>query len=442
MVDGPWSMVNGPWSTPPSLSTVHRLRVGWVAGLASFYPACRECAHRADVRLLPPPIARGWNEVLKRSAEPAGFTAEGYEASSANALSIDDVRVIALALGNVSWRSQTVAAHVPQVLLGTDGHWSTADLVHAAGEALVWAGCQAVDVGAVTTAALAFGAQARGADAALWIGNATGSPHAISLRCFGPDRPWSSPGGLDAVRDLFAARPQRPKRGGGGQLRADVTEAYLAPLQTWFHALRPLRFVVDTSCEPWLASMNSLASGAACEVVPDLGSDAAETLPPPVAESWLQRRLRSLGRRVVAGGCHFGLWVDGAGESCRLVDERGHSVDGEKLCRLLARRVCQERSGAVVALEPAAHRDTRRALETLGASVVLSGETREATSRAIEESGAAFAAGPSGRFYFAGHSPAPDAMLATSLLLSILSQSDRPLSDVLDEASAVGYKGH
>jgi phosphoglucosamine mutase len=339
-----------------------------------------------------------------------------------------------MALGTAAWRSQSAAVRVPRVLLGADGHWSTADLVHAAGEALVWAGCQAVEVGAVTTSALAFGAQARGADAALWIGNATGRPHAISLCCFGQNLPWSSPGELDAVRDLVMSSPQRPKRGGGGLERADLTAAYLAPLETWFHALRPLRFVVDTCCEPWLASMNSLAGGAACEVVRAVGPDSGETPPLPVAETWLERRLRSISRRVVAGGAHFGLWVDGAGESVRLVDERGHSVDGQGLCRLLARHVCRERSGAVVVLEPAAHLDTRRALEALDASVVIGGETREATSRAIEESGATLAAGPSGRFWFAGHSPAPDALLATSLLLSILSQSDRPLSDVLDEA--------
>jgi len=399
--------------------------------LASYYPACRECAHRADVRLLPAPIARGWSEVLNRPEVAASFTAEGYEARSTGALTIDDVRAVALALGTVAWRSQTAAASVPQVLIGSDGHWSTADLVHAASEALVWAGCQAVDVGAVTTAALACGGQARGCDAALWIGNATGMPHAIALRCFGSGRPWSSPGELDAVRSLVAALPQRPKRGGGGLERAEVTEDYLAPLESWFHALRPLRFVVDTTCEPWLASMNRLANRAACEIVRTGGPEPPELLP-RVAESWLERRLRSIGRRVVASGCHFGIWVDGAGETCRLIDERGDTVNGERFCRLLARHVCQQQAGAAVALEPAAMVDTRRALEAVGASVVVGGDTREAMSRAIEGCGATFAAGPSGRFWFAGQSPLPDALLAVGLLLSILSQSDRPLADVLD----------
>ena len=274
--------------------------------LASYYPACRECAHRADARLLPAPIMRGWSEVLNRPEVAASFTAEGYEARSTGALTIDDVRAVALALGTVAWqsaawRSRAAATSVPRVLLGGDGHWSTADLVHAASEALLWAGCRAVDVGAVTTPALACGAQARGCDAALWIGNATGMPHAIALRCFGGGRPWSSPGELDAVRTLVASLPQRPKRGGGGVERAEVTEDYLAPLEPWFHALRPLRFVVDTTCEPWLASMNRLANRAACEIVRAAGPEPPELLP-PAAESWLERRLRSIGRRGVSNG--------------------------------------------------------------------------------------------------------------------------------------------
>ena len=177
--------------------------------------------------------------------------------------------------------------------------------------------------------------------------------------------------------------------------------------------------------------MNRLANGAACEIVCTVGPEPPELLP-PAAESWLERRLRSIGRRVVASGCHFGIWVDGAGESCRVIDERGKTVEGERFCRLLARHVCRQQAGAVVALEPAAMVDTRRALEAFGAGVVLGGDTREAMSRAMEDCGATFAAGPSGRFWFAGQSPLPDALLATSLLLSILSQSDQPLSDVLD----------
>ena len=51
-----------------------------------------------------------------------------------------------------------------------------------------------------------------------------------------------------------------------------------------------------------------------------------------------------------------------------------------------------------------------------------------------------FGGGASGTFWFAGPPAAPDALLATCLLLTILSQSDRPLSEVLDAACRRGTK--
>jgi phosphomannomutase len=57
----------------------------------------------------------------------------------------------------------------------------------------------------------------------------------------------------------------------------------------------------------------------------------------------------------------------------------------------------------------------------------------------MEDERALVGGGPSGRFWYArsGH-VSPDALVTLSLLLTILSQSDRPLSRVLDEAAGPG----
>jgi hypothetical protein len=62
--------------------------------------------------------------------------------------------------------------------------------------------------------------------------------------------------------------------------------------------------------------------------------------------------------------------------------------------------------------------------------------TREATARLIESAGAVCAAGAGGRYWFAENAATPDALLALSLLLAIFSESDRPVSAVLDVAKA------
>jgi phosphomannomutase len=147
---------------------------------------------------------------------------------------------------------------------------------------------------------------------------------------------------------------------------------------------------------------------------------------------FVHRRLAALGRQVLARHAHFGLWIDGCGQILRLVDERGKTVDPESLCRRLAAYVCKEKPGAAIVLEPGASALLENALVTMGAHVIRGPITHEATCATIETSRAEFACGPSGTFWFAGTPAVADALLATSLLLVIFSQSDRPVSDVLD----------
>ncbi len=400
--------------------------------LAAFYPACRQCEHRHDVSLLSPLAARQWAEVEARQCRGPSFTAEGLEGASHNDVGVEVVRRFATALAVSLWHEDSPAPRPPAVLVGSDGHWTTAELLSAACEALRLAGCRTMDAGAVTSPALAAVARHFDCDAALLVGNSSGEPHAKSLKLWGRGgRPWSSPGGLDRVREIYQSKVDRPQRRGATLERSGAAEIYLPPLGSLFHALRPLRLVVDTTCQPLLQYLNHLGAEAACEVLrpkPSRAVGAAAVADAPL----VTRRLGVVGRQVIDEGAHFELWIDGDAEACRLVDQLGVPVSGERLCLLLADYVCREQPTATLVVEPQCSAALHQSLERLGARVVVGAATREGMSQAIESSGALLAGGPSGRFWFAGKPAAPDALLALSLLLTILSSSDRPLSEVLD----------
>jgi phosphomannomutase len=403
-----------------------------LARLAAFYPPCRQCDCRGDARLLPPLEVRRWAELERRTSRGASFTAEGLEGPSANDVDPALARRFAGALAIVLWRRPDAGREPPKVVVGADGHWTTAELVSAACESLRLAGCRTVEAGAVTSASLAVAAQHLAADAALRIGNSTLGTRSIGLSVWGPSgRPWSAPGELDALRAVYeSSHTARPKRGGGALERTSSSELYLAPMKTLFHGLRPLRFVVDTTCEPLVRHLGELSSHAACEVLRPRPSQALGEF--DAAQPLVARRLESLGQRVVAEGAHFGLWIDGSGEACRAVDERGSAVECEKLFLALAAYVCHQQPGATLVVQREASTDLQRSLANLGARTVRCGPTRQATFDAMVAKRAVFGSGPLGRFWFAGDPPTSDALLALSLLLNVLSQSDRAVSEVLD----------
>ncbi len=409
--------------------------------LAEFYPGCRECAHRGEVTELSSEQRQQWAELDSRRTSGPRFTAEGLESSSPGDIDRPTVQQFSTALAIALWRGAGEKPKPPVVVVGNDGNWASAELLSTACEALQWAGCAAVEAGATTSASLASVTHQLRADAAIWLGNASGRPHAFSLKVLGTGgQPWSSPGGLDRVQEIYDSRPARPKRHGGGLRRASADEVYLKPLESLFHALRPLRFVVDTASAPLLGCFERLASDSACELVRPQRTQMFAQQRPTADTSFLARRVSLIGQQVVEEGAHFGLWIDGDAESCHAVDERGLPVDIERMFWMMATYVCREQSQPTMVLEADASSDLNVALEQLGVRVIRSRSTRESMSAAIASSDAIFGGGPSGRFWYSGQPPLPDALMTLSLLLTMLSQSDRPISAVLDSGCGALYK--
>ncbi len=401
-----------------------------LARLASFYPACRGCRHRHDVDLLSLPQQRAWAEIERRRERAFGFAAEGFEVDSPERLTPELIRQLAASLATQLFADSR--RRTPRVLVAADGHWTTADAVAAICHWLQWAGCRASEAGALSSAAVAVAMVQADADAAILVGNASGEPHTMALRFWGRDGvPFSSPGLLDPLAESFARALDRPRRRGGGLERLERSGAYLEELRPLYHGLRPLRLVVDSPCEPLLADLRRLSGQSACQILHPAAESsltvAAQCAPFPA------RRLALLADKVLAEQTHFGIWISGDGEACRLVDQAGRAVDAESLLYLLAVSLCHEKPGSTLALERSASPRLEAALASLGVNVVRGEPSRQAMSQAMTAIGAVLGGGPSGRIWFPGPPPAADSLWTVSLLLSLLSQSDRALSEVLVE---------
>jgi len=383
---------------------------------------------------------RRWDEVSRRQVAAPHFENEQFIGTTAAGLDAKAVHRLSAALGIVAWRERPSRRRPPVVVVGTDGHWTTAELLASACAALQWTGCRTVEAGAVTSPALACLCADRAADAALWIGNSSGQPQTIALKAWGPNgTPWSSPGKLDTLAEAWQAPTvDRPRRSTGGAERARAADVYLPGLAPMFHGLRPLRFVLDTTCQPLLRAWHELNQVSACEMI---CSGQAPTAEEASSRSLVERRRASVTQQVLASRAHFGMWIDCDGETCLLVDERGRAASAESFLVALGAYVCRRQPGARVLLESPASGECQRRLERLGAEVSRAPSTRQAMSEWFVERGAALAGGPSGRFWFGSSPPAPDALLSLCFWLAVLSQSDRTAGEVLDAVEAGEYKG-
>ena len=416
-----------PGETEPISRAVH------LARLAAFPLKCRGCAHRSDTANYSPKTAQRLAEVHGEVNCGATFDEEGLAGELVNELTPDVAQQAATAFG--LWlreREDTPCTNSdwPTVVLSADGRRLSAPLVAAAARGLRFAGCHVLDVGQATTGCLTLAIAQLRAEGGLAIGSMGHRTHEAALRFWHRGVPLSRGAGLEQLETIHRGHLDRPTRRFGTLRRASFEADYLDSLADFFHALRPLRVVLDTSCQPIVEYLHRLCRSSECRIFDDTTNGATA---------------RDLVARHEA---HLGVVIDGCGETCRVLDERGEEVPCERIVQLLARYLMQcveNRPGSSGTVSPAVvvegetTPETENFLADLGCRAVRAEHRRAEMCLTMKKEKAMLAGGPSGRFWHvrSGH-VAPDALVTLSLLLVVLSQSDRPLSQVLDETTTTG----
>jgi hypothetical protein len=376
-----------PGETCPISRAVHLGR------LAGFHPACCDCPRCDDTVGLSTRQIRQLAEVGWRARKPPLFHAEGAGNVAINDLSPSLARRIAIEFARRIASPAEKGESQPAAVVAHDGRLATAAIIAAVVEGVRWTGCEVIDIGPASAPCTARAIRHLAADGGIFVGNVHGAPHTVGLKFWAHDEPLSQGGLLDEVAAALQtgsgeAAIDRPARAFGPLRRFSAAEVYLDDLRPAYHALRPLRFVLDCTLGPVVAFVEELVRNMACRIIP--------------SESG-----RGLGQQVAAVQAHFGMQIVDDGENCRVVDERGQSVTAERLRAVIAGGL----AGAAMQGE----------------------ELRQQTFRRMQEDHAAMTVDAAGRLWYAsGQAVVPDALRTLTHLLVLLSRDDLAFSAVLD----------
>ena len=235
--------------------------------LASFYPACGGCVHRGDKEILSARRVKLLGEVHRHAdrINPL-FHREGISGIYLNEIGPEIARRVGQALG-VTIVAPWQDAEAPRTFIAADGRPWTAELAAAAADGLRWSGCNVVDLGVATAPSLALAAERHDAAGTLLVGNPSGKSREVGFSLRGRHgEPMSSPGALDAVRDLFHSPAPRPPRSFGDIDSSSADNDYLAQFGDYYHALRPLRLVVETTSLAFIRYLERLTTTVAVDI--------------------------------------------------------------------------------------------------------------------------------------------------------------------------------
>ncbi len=216
--------------------------------------------------------------------------------------------------------------------------------------------------------------------------------------------------------------------------RVDPTDSYVKNAARDIRlARRDVRFAIDAG--------NGAGGPLALQTMRALGLDPVPllcemdgTFPVHHADPTEPETLEMLKERVLADGLELGFAYDGDADRVGVIDERGEVIWGDKLMILLSRALLEEHPGATIIGEVKCSQTMYDDIAAHGGRGLLWKTGHSLIKTKMKEEQALLAGEMSGHIFFADrYFGFDDAIYATLRILEIVSRSEIPLHEMLQD---------
>ena len=333
-----------------------------------------------------------------------------------------------------AYRIGKAAAHYLKartLAVGRDARVHSPDMAHALMAGINSTGCDCIDLGMNPTPMTyyATGVLGRKLQGAIQV-TASHNPAGYNGFKFtrGGAQPMSYDSGIGEIEALTQEdRPGLARKSGHTTAR-DLRAGYIRHCRRFADINRHLKVAIDTGNGVMGDILPALLKGLPLKVVP-LYFKPDGRFPNHDANPLKPENLADLQRAVVEKKCDIGAAFDGDGDRVAFVDERGVAVPGDIAGALMAQVLLAREKGAKVFYDVRATRALPEAIRSAGGMPL---ETRVGHSHikaALRRERGLMAAELSGHYYFRDFFYSDSGETAFFLVLSLLSQGSRRLSE-------------
>lgn len=244
----------------------------------------------------------------------------------------------------------------------------------------------------------------------------------------------TSDSGLFEIRDLIEKGPL-PDAAVPGEIKAiDVKEDWRKKVISLIHTetLKPLSVVVDAG------------NGMGGKLVPDsfeglpfnvtgLYMDLDGRFPNHTPNPLIEKNTEELRKKVVELGADIGLTFDGDADRMFVIDDKGRFVSGTITTAILAKYILKHHPGETILYNAICGRIVPKVITDNGGKAMRVRVGHSYIKRYLRENNAIFAGEHSGHYYHRDFFFAESGVLTALMVLSLLSQEGKKLSEYVDE---------
>jgi phosphomannomutase len=318
------------------------------------------------------------------------------------------------------------------ILVARDMRDSGVELASAFADGAMAQGVDVVDLGLASTDLLYFASGRLGAPGAMLTASHNPAHYNGIKLCRAEAAPVGQDSGLAEIKEM--AEDGGPPAGSterGELTNRDLLDEYAEHVRSFVDEslLRPLNVVADTG-----NGMGGLVVPRVFEGLPFelevLFGELDGNFPNHPADPINPENLKDLQRRVVEVGADVGIAFDGDCDRVFFVDEQAETVSASTTAAMLAKAMLDKHPGATILCNLICSKTVPEVIEENGGTPIRTRVGHSFIKAKMAETEAVFGAEHSGHYYFLDNYRADSGVIASVVMLELLSKSDQPLSEL------------
>lgn len=328
------------------------------------------------------------------------------------------------------------------VAVGRDCRLSSPGLARAFIEGVTSQGVDVLDLGEVATDVVYYVSGAKSVPGVMITASHNpGEYNGIKL-CRAGAVPIGSDSGLDDIKGRVLAGATDRGEGGGSVTPFDPLPGFVDHLFSIVDpaSIGPLRVVVDGGNGMAGVVLSRVFDRLAADLI-GLYLDPDGTFPNHPADPLQPENLRDLTEAIVREQPDLGVAFDGDADRAFFVDDRGVALSGSTTTALIARWFLARNPGATIVHNLITSRSVPEVITEHGGVPVRTRVGHSYIKKVMADTGAVFGGEHSGHYYFRDNYRADSGMLAMLVLLRVITESGRPLSDLRGDVERYAASG-
>jgi phosphomannomutase/phosphoglucomutase len=317
-----------------------------------------------------------------------------------------------------------------KVTVGRDVRLSSPRLNASFSKGLAASGCNVVELGTVPTPLVYFSVFNLGSGASAVV---TGSHNPVEyngfklskgdLSLYGPE--------IQDIRKIIES--SRYLSGKGSFSSSAVAPAYIEEISKKIKVGRKLRVAIDAGNGTAGPVALELFKRLGVEIVP-LFCDPDGRFPNHLPDPTIPENMEELRNIVLSRGLDVGIAFDGDGDRIGAIDDKGRIIWGDQLVAIFAGEILKRTPGGTIIFDVKSSQGLDDHIRALGGRPLMWRTGHSLIKRKLKEENGLLAGEMSGHMFFAdNYYGYDDAIFASARLVALVSNSERPLSSLVEE---------